>query len=636
MVDNLPVKSIALKKNLYSNEKDKLDILKIITPAVLIITFFPLMFCLLSCNDTQTKKASNLPAKIFFSKNWKACIDVPANLKIKIIRSANGNLEGYYSPGNEILVSYSNDDGITWTNPDIIYSSGNICNPVILSNRFCGVEILDNRKNSGQLYFTGLIDGKWSTPAPIRNTNKGKSAGAVFNLDKEGNLYCVWTDTRSGNSDIYFSASSDNGNSWAENICISDDLTGQEQARAKIIITENNVICAVWDDNRDGSTLFDIYCSVSTDKGKSWSRNIKINDDTTRSWQIAPSITSDNSGKIYLAWMDSREKNKKGERESSIYFSVSSDDGKTWSANCRLSNNDTGIESYPQLTILKDGMLNCVFFGTGDNLLFDIYNSFSNDKGKTWSKPAMINDDLERAYHQQGNFIDTDSISGFLYYFLDWREGRPSVYFSRSVKNPDKARSLRQAAKPEGIQNSKNEITYYTTDTLFEPVYKKSAESQWRKISGTWIHKDNYLVGYGKQEANIFAGDNSWKDYVFRGNFFLNNIDHRAAYIYFRSDFSIDGKARYYRLTNFFRQGVTLEYFDGENLIPVIFSPYSLAHSRMYKFRLVVKNHSLNYFINDTLHIGIENISLAGRGGVGVGTIFSPTYFSDLIVLRIE
>src|SRR5215213_10565960 len=80
------------------------------------------------------------------------------------------------------------------------------------------------------------------------------------------NVYVVWHDNSSGNDDIYFSASADNGTTFngIENLSNNDGRSDKPQIAAVGV----NVY-VVWRDNSSGND--DIYFKRSSDTGNSFS-----------------------------------------------------------------------------------------------------------------------------------------------------------------------------------------------------------------------------------------------------------------------------------------------------------------------------------------------------------------------------
>ena len=169
-----------------------------------------------------------------------------------------------------------------------------------------------------------------------------------------------------------------------------------------------------------------ILFSASTDLGESWNEPVRIN-------QIAGNCLDDNhavegavptvgpNGEIYVAWS----------LEEKIYFDVSEDGGKTWLEHDRLvaeqksgwNINIPGIGRANGMPVTKCDISKGTFKGriyvnyadqkeVGNNT--DIWLTWSDDKGKTWSEPTRVNDD-ETEQHQFFSWMDIDPVTGYVY-----------------------------------------------------------------------------------------------------------------------------------------------------------------------------------------------------------------------------
>ncbi|MEK7249439.1 MAG: hypothetical protein AAB209_03345, partial [Bacteroidota bacterium] len=107
-----------------------------------------------------------------------------------------------------------------------------------------------------------------------------------------------------------------------------------------------------------------------------------------------------------------------------------------------------------------------------------------------------------------------------------------------------------------------------------------------------------------------------------------------ASYIYLRV--TNEHPPRYYRITNLFKAGIKAEYFDGEEFSSLAEVPYPIGKDRWYKFKAVVKENTLNYFINDTLLIVSRRLVHLRGGGAGIGSQSVPVYFSNIAVDEVQ
>ncbi|MGH2705853.1 MAG: hypothetical protein ACRDJ4_12395 [Actinomycetota bacterium] len=114
---------------------------------------------------------------------------------------------------------------------------------------------------------------------------------------------------------------------------------------------ESGNVYVVWDDQTEGPAR--VVLSRSTDAGKTWSKPQKLNDvDAQRDWnfcEFCPSISVAPGGRVDVAWYDWRndtafdpaaEEKKNVFQE--VYYTYSTDGGKTWAANVRV--NDRAID----------------------------------------------------------------------------------------------------------------------------------------------------------------------------------------------------------------------------------------------------------------------------------------------------
>lgn len=101
----------------------------------------------------------------------------------------------------------------------------------------------------------------------------------------QGNVYVLAPVVRLSNydpGDVMFSRSSDGGDTWSSPIRVNDDVSETAtQWFGTMSVAPNGRIDAVWLDTRDGQTFSDssaLYYSYSTDQGNTWSVNEKLSD----------------------------------------------------------------------------------------------------------------------------------------------------------------------------------------------------------------------------------------------------------------------------------------------------------------------------------------------------------------------
>jgi hypothetical protein len=97
----------------------------------------------------------------------------------------------------------------------------------------------------------------------------------------------------------------------------------------------------------------DVMFARSTDGGQTWSAPVRVNDDTDTTnlqWMAAMSVAP--NGRIDAVWLDTRD--NPVSHFSALYYSYSTDQGNTWSANEKLSDVFDPHVGYPNQNKMGD------------------------------------------------------------------------------------------------------------------------------------------------------------------------------------------------------------------------------------------------------------------------------------------
>jgi hypothetical protein len=181
-----------------------------------------------------------------------------------------------------------------------------------------------------------------------------------------------------------------------------------------IAIAENGAIYVGWNlkVESNGKSANDLVLSVSADGGQTFAAPVRVNDDTVPVSHGMHSLVLDKEGKIYMAWLDERNVRAEPEHEdvpaasammmfhhkeniepnSEVFFSVSSDGGKTFASNKKLASEicpccKTSVVAAP------DGRLYVSWRQVLPNGTRHIAVASSGDKGATFSQGVVVSDD---------------------------------------------------------------------------------------------------------------------------------------------------------------------------------------------------------------------------------------------------
>jgi len=200
----------------------------------------------------------------------------------------------------------------------------------------------------------------WSKPVQVSPQvfNVGQETrrvvqGAQPVVGPDGVLYVAWYDSteddmNKGRGEIWAAASYDGGNSFQTPRLAATFLDGPYMPRSasfrvwgtcfpQIAVGPGGEIYIAYTapppDNPDD--VGDVFLVRSLDKGKTWERSVRVNDDRSGRLQFFPSVTVDPNGVVHMMWGDTR--NDPSELSYHIYYSSSKDAGKTWELNSRVS-----------------------------------------------------------------------------------------------------------------------------------------------------------------------------------------------------------------------------------------------------------------------------------------------------------
>jgi hypothetical protein len=240
-----------------------------------------------------------------------------------------------FSPGNyEIYYKRSFDGGITWSGiTRLTWSWSNTSPPSIAVDSGNGIYLVytDYLKMKSEIYYKRSTDGGITWSGNKRLTwNSGNSESPSIAVDPSNGIHVLWQDYTTGNYEIYYKQSTDGGITWSGitrqtwNSSVSYD--------SSIAADSSTGIHVVWTDTKSGNP--DIYYRRSIDKGITWSAITRLTWNTGTSRE--PSITAASGSGIHVGWQDETPGNYE------IYYKSSSNGGATWTALTRLIWNGSG------------------------------------------------------------------------------------------------------------------------------------------------------------------------------------------------------------------------------------------------------------------------------------------------------
>ncbi len=291
--------------------------------------------------------------------------------------------------------------------------------------------------NSGILLFSKSTDGGYFFTSPViadKRPSPYLSYRYVDSVSKSGYIHVTWTYyTTDGHADIFYSQSTDGGNTFSEPLIISN-IDGIN-SYAPSIAAEGNLVGVFWHNSGIGSIPSHISFTISEDYGKTffppmifsdsfgcpelairskniyilWTKNngpfdadiyfskldyygqtisnpLKISGDLKQVW--CPVISIDDVGNIYAVWTSDRVSKTK------ILFVRSTNGGETFTSPLVISAPEEKSFA-PSITSIGDGFIYITWMIRNLDGSQRSFITASHNKGVAFSNPIIIPIDMD-------------------------------------------------------------------------------------------------------------------------------------------------------------------------------------------------------------------------------------------------
>ncbi len=229
------------------------------------------------------------------------------------------------------------------------------------------------------------------------------------------------------------------------NIRVDDTgMDSSDQNVPSIVTSSDGTIYVAWDDERNDNLFEDIYVTRSLDGGQTFGEDMRINDNTGLSRRYGVDIATDSTDRVHAVWIDWRNDadgmgnwpsgGVDGKNNADIYYSNSTDGGRSWSPNLTPSNTSRNdLDTAPSIAVDSKDSIHVVWEAilNGSSLRYIFYSNSTNN-GMSFSEPWRIDNSNGTSV---GPSIAIDENDVIYVVWEDYRNitTRADIWFTKSM-----------------------------------------------------------------------------------------------------------------------------------------------------------------------------------------------------------
>jgi hypothetical protein len=292
------------------------------------------------------------------------------------------------------------------------------------------------------------------TPVQISQAGQ-RAAEPAIATGANGTIYMVYVEHHGGDgADVLLQAIGSNGAPIGEHVRVNDVPDAAKSWRGDpptIALSQDGTVFVGWtrkyaDPSASGN---DLMLSVSSDGGRTFAAPVKVNDDTVPAAHGMHSLAVDGSGRVIMAWLDERNVTGKphemnmsggqmhhdeGEPNSEVFTAMSTDGGRTFSPNRKISA-DACPCCKTSLLAAADGTVYAAWRQVLEGDHRHIALASSHDGGVTFTPGVIVSNDnwqLSACPVSGAALASRENGEVELTWYTEGAAGPPGLYFTHS------------------------------------------------------------------------------------------------------------------------------------------------------------------------------------------------------------
>lgn len=309
-------------------------------------------------------------------------------------------------------------------------------------------------------------------PQPVQISAPGIDAAEPATATAhDGTFYVAWVNHDAKQADVMLAHFNHNAEMQGSPVRVNRQpgvATAWRGDQPSVAVGSDGAVYVLWTArvNAGHKHGTDIYLSASTDRGQSFASEVKVNDDKAPGPHGMHSLAVAKDGRIYAGWLDERNvhapkpstkaEGHHMESNRDLYVASSTDGGRSFSPNRRVAS-DVCPCCKTALAVSADGTLYAGWRQVLPGNFRHIAVASSTDGGTKFSAPVVVSDDrwMLQGCPVSGPSLTVDAASGNLkvVWYAAGEGGAPGVYVAES-KDSGRSFSPRQLLSQETVRGT--------------------------------------------------------------------------------------------------------------------------------------------------------------------------------------
>jgi hypothetical protein len=306
----------------------------------------------------------------------------------KIVRDSEGIIHLVYTDGNNIMYTQSTSpEGISFTSPTRVQRGNECQHPALAIDSNDTLHLVWDRDERG-IYYRKCINGDWSSPRRISENHGGKSRFPSIAVDGNNNVHIVWEDKPLFEYyNIAYRKYNAQEERWEEVVLLNNTL--RKSSMADIEVDRENNLYVVWSEDQGfPAGRYDLNIIKYNSQTNEW-ETIVENISQTSHWSCEPSLIADSQNVLHLTWGDAVVSNGEIVSEAILYKKCVNGE---WDQEYTTVINFSDKRSFcPSLSYDQEDTLHCVWFSGTSDEADDTEVYYSQKRGdSSWTTPLNL------------------------------------------------------------------------------------------------------------------------------------------------------------------------------------------------------------------------------------------------------